>query len=241
MKLVVKKSIVIMTLLLLNNVFGQSHKIDVEPFNKVVISPHIAVTFIAGDKESVVIESNEVSDDKLNIEVKGETLQVYLDDAKKFDKNNQSDCESKYRGTIVRATITYKSIHDISLYGDEKTVFKSKFKQEDLNISLYGDVKLYIEEVVLSNLKVVVYGDTSLEIVKGSVEQQKITCYGDSVVNMAGVENKRTKATVYGDAYAKVNVSDELKVSAFGDANVKYLGNPEISTTVFGDATISKL
>ena len=41
----------------------------VNHFNKVIVSPHIQVTFIEGDKESVTIEKSTVSNEKINIEL----------------------------------------------------------------------------------------------------------------------------------------------------------------------------
>ena len=57
---------------------------QVDHFNKVIVSPNIEVTFIEGDEEKVTIEKSTVSDDKINIQVHGKTLRIYLDDAKEL-------------------------------------------------------------------------------------------------------------------------------------------------------------
>ena len=59
----------------------------VNHFNKVIVSPHVQVTFIEGNEESVTIEKSTVSNDKINIEVNGKTLRIYLDGAKEITKN----------------------------------------------------------------------------------------------------------------------------------------------------------
>ena len=56
-------------------------------FDKVIISPHIEVTFIEGNEESVTIEKCIVDKGKLNIEVNNKTLRIYLDGAKELTRN----------------------------------------------------------------------------------------------------------------------------------------------------------
>src|SRR6476619_7447719 len=84
----------------------------VNHFNKVIVSPHIQVTFIEGDEESVTIEKSTVNNEKINIEVNGKTLRIYLDGAKEVTKNEvvyEDGHKVKrpiYNGTVVTATVT---------------------------------------------------------------------------------------------------------------------------------------
>jgi len=68
--------VVTLSLLFLKAAFAQDAKL-VEHFDEVIISPHIQVNLIEGNEESVKIESNKVSNEKLNIEVKSKTLRIY--------------------------------------------------------------------------------------------------------------------------------------------------------------------
>src|SRR5205085_12606722 len=92
----------------------------VDRFDKVIISPHIEVTFIEGNEESVTIEKCTVDKEKLNIEVNNKTLRIYLDGAKELTKNKKvydNGYEEKqpiYKGTIVTAIVTYKTMNDLS-------------------------------------------------------------------------------------------------------------------------------
>ena len=102
--------------------FAQSKEISVEHFDKVIVSQHIEVNFVEGNNESVRIESISVSEDKLNVEVSGNTLRIYLDGSKTITKSEKSDeydgKKSIYDGTIVKATVTYKSLQALSLRGE---------------------------------------------------------------------------------------------------------------------------
>jgi len=241
-----KKVITILLILIGINVFGQSI-INVNPFKKVVISPHILVTFIAGDKESVTIESNKVSDDKLNIEVTGETLNIYLDGAKintkseKYKNKNGKTKRSIYNGTIVTATITYKTINELSLRGDETFIFKSLIKQEKLILNAYGKPQISLHNIDLEIFQTTLYGAGSLEIKNGRVNKQKLKCYGECKIKTDGIQNKDTKIIAYGEANYNLNVSDNLKVTTYGKTVINYKGNPEVSKGIMiGKAIISK-
>ena len=73
----------------LNNVNAQEKTFTVKDFDGVIVSPHVEVIFIQAEEESVVIENIDVSMDKLNVEVKGKTLHIYLDDAKMYTKSEK--------------------------------------------------------------------------------------------------------------------------------------------------------
>ena len=69
---------------------------QVKAFEKVIVSPHIEVILVEGNEESVKIENAKVSDDKINIEVEGKTLRLYLDGAKVITKSERRDGDRNY-------------------------------------------------------------------------------------------------------------------------------------------------
>lgn len=224
---------------------SQSETVQVESFNKVIVSPHIQVIFQQGDEESVTIQSNTESRDKLNIEVNGKTLRIYLDDAKMTTKQEKVDYEewkgkqSIYQGTVVTATVTYKDIDELSLRGDEKFWCESLIDNEKFVLTIYGNSKVSLNEVDIKNLKVTIYGESTLKLKSGKVESQKLTVYGESEVNTLDIENKSTKLIAYGEGEYKLNVTERLKVTAYGEAEIHYKGNPTLDKgVVIGEATI---
>ena len=227
--------------------FGQSKRINVNHFDKVIISPHIQINFVEGTEESVTIESNKVTDDKVTIEVKGKTLRIYLDDAKIVTKSEKQKEEWKgkreiYKGTIITATVTYKTISELSLRGDETFVFESPIVREKFRLNIYGGSKIYLNNVDLKALYTTMYGESYLELKKGTVVKQRITCYGEGEVNATNIQKQETKVTAYGEGHFNLNVSENLKVTAYGEVVVNYKGNPIVNKgIVIGEATISKI
>ena len=220
----------------------------VDHFDKVIVSPHIEVTFIEGNEETVTIENITVGEDKLNIEVKGKTLRIYLDDAKEVPKSEKSYEDGNkvkkpiYHGTVVTATVMYKNMEELSVRGEETIVCKSVLKGDKFRLKIYGDSEVLLNEVNLDELKTTIYGESNLVIKAGSIKDQKYTAYGESKINSLGINGNTTKITVYGESDFQLNVSDEIRLTAYGEAVVNYKGNPVISKGInIGEVKINRI
>lgn len=221
---------------------------SVDHFDKVIVSPHVQATFIKGDKESVTIESCSVSADKINIESSGKTLRVYLEGAKEITKNEKVNDNGRdvkksiYRGTVLTVTITYKNLEDLSVRGEETTRLSSKLDQENFDLNIYGESRIYFNDVQLNRLRTTIYGESTLEFKSGNITDQKYTSYGESKVNALNINSKIARATLYGESELNLNVSDEIKVTAFGESKISYKGNPQVKRNlIIGNARIAKI
>ncbi len=223
-------------------------KTSVKPFEKVIISPNIQVTFVEGNEESVTIENTTVSNDKIKIEVNDKTLRIYLEGAKEVPKNEtvyengNKEKHPLYNGTVVTATVTYKTLNNLSLRGEETIVCKSVLKGEKFKLKIYGEEKVYLNEVNLGELQTTTYGESYLEIRSGTIDEQKYTAYGESKINTLAISGNSTRITAYGEADFSLNVSDTIRITAYGDAKLQYKGNPVISKGLnIGDVKIDKI
>ena len=221
---------------------------QVDHFNKVIVSPNIEVTFIEGDEEKVTIEKSTVSDDKINIQVHGKTLRIYLDDAKELVKNEKKYENGNkvkqpiYRGTVVTATVMYKTLEELSIRGEEAIVCKSVLKGDKFRLKAYGEPEILLNEVSLGELKATLYGESNLVIKTGSIKEQKYTAYGESKINSLGINNNTTRITAYGESDFQLNVSDEIKLTAYGESVVNYKGNPTINKRInIGQVRINRI
>jgi ribosomal protein L31 len=235
-------------LLAIQTGFAQTKTVNVDTFNKVIVSPHVQVVFQHGDSENVAIESSTVAEDKINIEVNGKTLRIYLDGAKevtKSEKTRENGYERKksiYNGTVVKAIVTYKQLEELSLRGEEKIVCKSTLEGEKFHLKIYGESQVYLDKVALDYLKTTIYGESYLELKEGTIGRQKITAYGEPKVNTLGVASKSVKITAYGEGSYRLNVVDNLKITAYGEATVAYEGNPKVNKgIIIGEATVQKI
>lgn len=231
--------------LITNFAFAQTKSFDVSGFDSVVVSPHISVTFKQGDKESVVVESITEPMEKFNLEVKNNTLSLFLKDARITTKNKKEKTEHYtrsnpiYKGTVAVLTVTYKNINDLDLRGEEKFLFESTIDTESLRLKIFGESEVVMNNVSLRSLQATLYGESNLEILRGDVGKQKITAYGETTVNTQNVESKETKLTAYGSGTFQLNVADRLKITSFGEATIVYKGNPDVDRgIVIGETSI---
>ena len=235
-------------LFLVVGIFAQDKTVNVDSFDKVIISPHIAVELVEGPEESVVISNAKVTLDKINIEVDGSTLRVYLDDAKTVTKSERVSTDkwkgkkSIYNGTMASARITYKTLENLSIRGEEIIKVKSPMKQDELKLTIYGESKVYFDGLTLDELTVAIYGESYLEITEGKVDRQVYRAYGESEVNTATMDNSETKITAYGESNFRINVSNRLKVTCYGETTINYTGDAEVDKgIVIGEAEIRKI
>lgn len=212
------------------------NNIAVDDFKKVIISPHIETTFTKGDKNSVEILSNTESNDKVNIEVKGKTLRVYLDDAKDItktktvEKNGMKMKIPIYKGKVLAVLITYTEIDELSLRGEQKTLCESHITAEKFKLKIYGASEVVFNEVDFTEIDVDIYGESNLSILDGKIHFQKITVYGESKINLLGVKNVESKLKAFGEAEFDVNVSESIKFTSYGEAKLRYKGGADVST-----------
>jgi len=229
-------------------VHAQSNSVSVHHFEKVIISPHIEVTLVEGDEESVRIDDAKLSEDKIKIKVEGKTLRIYLDGAKTFTKSERvthgewNGRRSRYHGTLVSATITYKTLKMLSVRGEEVVSCKSAINQAGFKLRIYGESKVYLDSVSVDEFIVSLYGESYLKISEGSINRQVYRAYGESEVNAMAIGNASTKITAYGESNFRVNVSDRLKVSCYGEASIDYRGEAAVNKgIVIGEASIRKI
>jgi len=227
---------------------AQEKSFNVKSFDKLIVSPHIAVNLVEGEEESVVIENAKVSLDKINVEVEGRTLRLYLDGAKVVTKSERISTDqwrgskSLYNGTMATATVTYRKLENLSIRGEEVVRCKNLFNADDFKMSLYGEAKVYFDSVSIDELTVAIYGSSYLEIGEGAVARQVFRAYGESEVNTVGMMADETKITAYGESNFRVHVKDRLKVTCYGETNVNYMGSPEVDKgLIFGEARIRKI
>jgi len=228
--------------------FAQIKSFPLEDFDAVIVSPHIAATFVEGTSSSVVVHSSTEPLDKLNVEIVGSTLRLYLDGAKTYTdsenvKGDNYDYKVPiYKGTVITATITYNQLKELSFRGEEKFVVQSTLAQPELRLKVFGESEIYFNDVQLGDFITTIYGESYLELKNGSIANQKITAFGESKINSLEVDTDRAKITAFGEGSYRINVSDRLKVTAFGEATIAYQGSPQVKKgIVIGEATIQQI
>ena len=239
------KHIPLLALIVIGQTLVSQTKKTVDSFNKVIISPHIETTFVQGDEESVTILDSTEPEDKINIEVDGNILRIYLDDAKettatkKVEVHGVKRKEPIYKGKVLTIRVSYKMINDLSLRGEQRTVCESLIDVENFKLKIYGESEVVFNAVNIQDLDVDVYGESQLTITKGTTRNQNITAYGEGKINLVAVDNINSKLKAYGEAEFIIMASEHIKFTAYGEAALHYKGNASVKTGLsFGDSQI---
>ncbi len=216
-------------------------------FDKVIVSPYVKANLVQGTSEAITVD-HVVSMEKLNFEIKGNTLWVYLEDAKfvpkdeKVDQGGNKVYKAIYNKTMAEVTITYKKLNTLSVRGEEVIRLLNKLDQKDFTLRMYGDAKVFMPEIQLEKLKVTMYGNSFMQAANGQVDYQKLTTYGNSNVNALDLVAKKAKIITYGDGDIKINVSNSMRISCYGDSHVTLKGTASIDhRLVLGSAKIIRI
>ena len=242
------KYLLSLLIILLAQVSFSQTTTNVKQFSKVIVSPNIQVTFIEGNEENVTIEKSTVPNEKIHIEVNDKTLRIYLDGQKDFPKNETTHenghkyKKSAYEGTVVIATVTYKTLNDLSIRGDETQVCQSKLTGDNFKLKIYGEAHVFLDTVNLGKLQAILYGESSLEIKSGAIKDQRFIAYGEGQVRNFAISSSTAKITAYGEAHFQINASEEIKITSYGDARLEYKGNAQINKGLnIGAVQINKM
>src|SRR4051794_5667143 len=102
----------------------------------------------------------------------------------------QSPKQPIYQGTVVTAVIIYKTLHELSLRGDEKQLCKSAITGDAFTLKIYGESDVVLNEVKIDKLTVATYGECNVTFLSGSVTSQKYTAYGEGKINSLSISGK---------------------------------------------------
>ena len=238
-------SAIVLLTLVSHFVLAQEISQDLKSFSKVIVSPKINLILEQGDHENIRLTYSNVSADKINIIVQGNTLRVYLDEAKVTEKTYRTGDNQRrgiYHNVSVTAYVTYKELEHLEIRGNQELTCNSPLNAERFTLKAYGENDINLVSLKTEYLKTSLYGDNDLKIQAGKAEYQKYKLYGENKIDTQDLKSFSATATIFGDSKIKLNTQDNLKVNAFGESEVSYNGNASVNKgLIFGKAEITKL
>lgn len=211
-------------------------------FHRIIASPKINLVLNHGEQEAIKLVYNGVSSDAINIEVKGNTLSLYLDDARITEKpkrRNAHDKKGIYEQANITAYVTYEQLNYLEIRGNQELTCRDHLQAETFKLKAYGANEINLASIKTEYLKMHLYGENTLRIKNGKVEFQKYKLYGENRIDTRGLKSIATKATIYGESRIRVHSADELHITSFGEADVAYTGNANVTKGfVFGKTKI---
>jgi hypothetical protein len=218
---------------------------ELRSFNKIVASPRINLILEKGEQESIRVVYDDVSENNINIEVKGKTLRIYLDDARiveKMERVSRHHKRSIYEHASVTAYVTYKELSRLEVRGEQEVTCKDQITAKKFILKAYGENEIELASVKTDYFKTALYGENNLKIRGGRADYQKYKLYGDNKIDTRELKSFSATTTIFGESKVKLTTEDELKVNSFGEAEVRYNGNAAVNRgLVFGEVKISRM
>ena len=225
--------------------FAQEINRDLKSFRKIIVSPRINLILEQGESESIRLTHSNVDANKINIEVQGKTLRIFLDDAKvteRMYRTNGNQKRSIYHDVSVTAYVTYKELEHLEIRGNSELTCNGPLSAERFTLKAYGENDINLASLKTEYLRTSLFGDNDLNIKTGKAEYQKYKLFGDNMIDTQDLKSFSATTTIFGDSRIKLNTQDNLKVNAFGESQVSYNGNASVNKgLIFGKAQITKL
>lgn len=202
-------------------------------FDKISVSPKISLVLEKGDKESVRIVYNNISSGKINVEVVGNKLRIYLDHARLIDKRERtSDNHSRvsmYHDVTVTAYVTYRNLKELEMRGEETLTCESEIDTDKFKLKVYGEAEVNLASLKAHKFKASLYGVNNIKIKSGESAHQVYRLFGENKIDTRGLESTTASARIYGEGRLRMKATDEVRINAFGEPDIDISGNPHIS------------
>lgn len=227
-------SLLITAVLAISAAHGQELKKDLTYFEKIIVSPKINLVLVKGDHESIRVVYSNVTPSDINMHVNGNTLHLFLTNARFIEKrkriydNSEPRRVSIYKYANVTAYVTYRALKRLEVRGEEEVSIDSLVSGDKFKLKAYGEAELYLAGVKTEKFKAVLYGRNKLRINSGNVESQKFRLYGENRINTRPVSSTYASSRIYGEGKLSLTASNRFRITSFGEPYIEVNGLPEI-------------
>jgi hypothetical protein len=224
--------------------FAEDIDRDLQPFSRIIVSPHINLILKEGEKEGIRLEYHGVNLRDINIEVEGKTLRIFLKDARVTDKTERRHGNfhrSKYSDVSITAYVTYTMLENLEIRGNQELTCLSPLRSKKFKLRAYGENEINLSSVNTAYFKANLYGENTLKIKGGKADYQKYKVYGENKIDATRMKSYSAVTMLFGESEIDLYSQDELRISSFGEARISYTGDPFVSRgLVFGKTRIRR-
>lgn len=196
-------------------------------FNRIALNGYGDIILTQGETESLIVESEPGTLEKLRTEVRNGTL--VLEFSSWLDWLFSNHAPVKYR-------ITVRQLEGISISGSG-SLQCGQLKTETLNLQTSGSSQMDIEPLEAQVLEIHISGSGKAGIA-GTVNTLKIQISGSGKILAPELAAKTTKVHISGSAEVVTNPAEILDVHISGNGTVRYFGQPQITQHISGAGKI---
>jgi hypothetical protein len=205
-------------------------KRDVANFDEIYLRCYGEILLDQGERESLVIEADEIILPRLSCEVADRKLVI---DLKSWRDHLQS------QKLPVRLEITMKEIRLISIAGSG-TLLSDGIRSDQLHLLVSGSANGAVNRLVVGDFKVTIPGSCRMEIA-GEVNSHEVHISGSAKLKEEHLTCQTAEVRISGSADVDLFVTKKLTIGISGSGTVRYRGNPEISQRISGAGEVIAL
>lgn len=209
-------------------------------FKKIVVSPLVNLVLSQGESEHIRIEYEGISPEKINYAVKGNTLRIYLDDARYTVKTEEIVKDGYiqnvpiYKDVQLTAYVTYRALKNLQVRGEETIICQDSLVSRKFKIKLFGESKVDLAYVQSRRFKVHAFGENKLTIHGGDAGMQTYRLFGENKIDAESMPSGRVRASSFGENDLALFATEEIRLWGFGEVEMIYGGDPHFRDFVVG-------
>ncbi|WP_062054899.1 head GIN domain-containing protein [Aquimarina longa] len=183
----------------------------VSPFNEIIIKGVYSVYLNQGEKESVIVETDENLQDIVVVKNQGETLILGWKKGVNIKKK-----------TKMNVYVTLKDVTKLEIKGVGNVKTKSKLSLNELDVKVSGVGNTFLElECKKLNTKVTMVGNLILE---GKVTEVSLDNNGTGALKAFKLITQKLEVNNSGIGKVEVNAQKEISITSSGIGSVYYKG-----------------
>src|SRR5689334_1459618 len=160
MKLLNTLILMVTTVAVIPSASAQEINKELRTFDKIVASPKINLILEKGEQESIRLVYDDITADHINIEVKGKTLRIFLDDSRIAERTNlfhSREEKDLYEDATVTAYVTYTELRKLEIRGSQELTCNGPLEAKKFKLKAYGENDIDLASLRTDNFKSKLY------------------------------------------------------------------------------------
>ncbi|MFP4042036.1 MAG: head GIN domain-containing protein [Bacteroidales bacterium] len=230
-KLMLSSFLLITTTVFLTSGSLAQEKRDVSDFSKVSISIAAKVHLSQGDKESLTLEGDEETLEKIETTISDNTLKIKYKKPLFFGRNKD-----------VTIHITAKQIEEINLAGSSELKAETNISSPRMRFVISGSGKINIDDLSTEDIEAVISGSGNIMVDgKSQIKSTQLSISGSGDYIAQDLKSENLEAKISGSGKCKIFATENLKVHVSGSGKVYYNGKPVVNAKISGSGNVEKL
>ena len=204
------------------------------PFKRLDVSGTAELTLVQGTTESVAIATPARREDRIDAEVRGDTLYIESGDSSRWWDLVFGGGGSRTPQIVV----TFTNLESIAAAGTVKLI-AAEIKVPDLRIAGAGGTSVKIDNLQSGQLRLSGAGAIKAEI-GGRVTDQNVSIAGAGEYRGGKLVSQNATVSVAGAGQVVINAEKTLNATISGAGSVDYIGDPKVTERVSGAGRVRR-